>query len=68
MLNWLNATILKGDMIRREMLVPRTGLRRNLNIWKPSQVESFLTTPAEKLPREDPSGTAQQSVHCWCPS
>lgn len=34
------ATILKGDMIRRGMLVPSTGLGRNVNIWKPSQVES----------------------------
>jgi len=42
-------------MIRRGMLVPSTGLRRNVNIWKPSQVESFLTTPPENLLREDPS-------------
>jgi len=34
---------------RREVTVPRPGSRRNVNSWKPSQMESLLPTPAERL-------------------
>lgn len=66
----------------REVVVPSPGSRRNVDIWKPSQMESFLPTPVERLlngqqghshhlprwRREDTSGTARQSMYCCCPS
>lgn len=64
----------------RKVIVPSPGSRRSINIWKPSQMQSFLPSLAERplnrqgcrdcLPRwkrEDIHGTAQQSVHCCCP-